>query len=276
MKSTAFLLVKVWALGLLLVVLGACQPRSTDTIAQDRAETPAVGDNSQTALDWAGVYRGVLPCADCAGIKTELRLQDDLTYEAARQYVGESDSVYREQGTFAWDAAGQTITLTSSEALSEPVRYHVGEQQLSQLDRDGNRIVGALAEQYRLKNVGFDPRISGTYWKLMTLNTRQLDPAPTPQQEPHVLFTAADSTVAGSGGCNRFRGTYEHASGQRLAISVLATTRMSCFGVEYEDAYLRMLRQAERYQLVADTLALLGADGEILGTFERRYFAPSK
>ncbi len=36
---------------------------------------------SQNSLDWAGVYEGVLPCADCPGIQTRLTLSRDETYE---------------------------------------------------------------------------------------------------------------------------------------------------------------------------------------------------
>jgi len=45
---------------------------------------------SANSLDWAGVYRGVLPCADCPGIETTLRLATDSTYESCRRSISRS------------------------------------------------------------------------------------------------------------------------------------------------------------------------------------------
>ena len=35
--------------------------------------------NSQNSLDWAGVYQGILPCADCEGFDTVITLNWDET-----------------------------------------------------------------------------------------------------------------------------------------------------------------------------------------------------
>lgn len=37
---------------------------------------------SETSLDWAGVYEGTLPCADCEGIHTLIELHEDKSYVA--------------------------------------------------------------------------------------------------------------------------------------------------------------------------------------------------
>ncbi len=33
-----------------------------------------------TSVDWPGTYQGILPCADCEGIKTQLLINKDLNY----------------------------------------------------------------------------------------------------------------------------------------------------------------------------------------------------
>ena len=38
---------------------------------------PDPAHNSRNSLDWAGIYEGVLPCADCPGIQTRLTLSRD-------------------------------------------------------------------------------------------------------------------------------------------------------------------------------------------------------
>ncbi|MEZ5488459.1 MAG: copper resistance protein NlpE N-terminal domain-containing protein [Steroidobacteraceae bacterium] len=41
-------------------------------------------------IDWVG-HRGVLPCADCAGIETVVILADDGTYSTHSHYRGKND-----------------------------------------------------------------------------------------------------------------------------------------------------------------------------------------
>src|SRR5690606_25411462 len=45
-------------------------------------------DSAETSLDWAGEYAGVFPRADCEGIKVELDLYPDKTYELNEEYLG--------------------------------------------------------------------------------------------------------------------------------------------------------------------------------------------
>ncbi len=84
------------------------------------------------------------------------------------------------------------------------------------------------------------------------------------------LEIAADGTVSGSTGCNRFRGRAEIGAGT-IAFSPLATTRMACPdpAMEQERRVLEALAAARRYQVEAGALTLLGADGGALARFRR-------
>ena len=116
-----------------------------DTVGTDIADA----HTSRNALDYEGTYRGVLPCADCAGIETELTLGAGGTFNLKTTYLGKDDDrVFEEEGTFNWDDAGQRITLAGRE---RPNRYFVGENYLAQLDAEGQRIEGGLADRYVLK-----------------------------------------------------------------------------------------------------------------------------
>ena len=44
--------------------------------------------NSRNSLDWVGIYEGVLPCADCPGIKTRLTLNYDGSYRLVTRAQG--------------------------------------------------------------------------------------------------------------------------------------------------------------------------------------------
>jgi len=105
-----------------------------------------IADNSMTSIDWQGTYNGILPCADCEGIKTQIELNADLTYTLKTQYFGKNDSIYRETGKFKWNDTGGSITLNNSIKQN----YLVGENVLFYLDKNGKRIEGDLAENYKL------------------------------------------------------------------------------------------------------------------------------
>lgn len=129
-------------------LLSACseQPKTEPAISREApASNVALGDNSQNALDWPGVYEGVLPCASCEGIKTRIALTQTNTVTVEMVYMGEDEKIITEKGNITWDEQGQKITLPNG------TQYLVGENQLLMLDTQGNRITGDLANQYILK-----------------------------------------------------------------------------------------------------------------------------
>ncbi len=105
---------------------------------------------SKTALDWHGVYSGMLPCADCEGIKTEITLNDDNSYLIKRRYLGKGDKVFEETGNLQWTEDGGTVVLTNNEDGNATL-FKVGENHLKQLDLEGYPIQGDLAEMYVLQ-----------------------------------------------------------------------------------------------------------------------------
>jgi len=139
-----------------LVFLAACSEPSTDSAPTAGAGAPAnatpVADaahNSRNSLDWPGTYAGTVPCADCKGIRTTIRLQADGNFTRELLYLGKSNVPVRDAGMFTWNDAGSIITLASENG--EPQQYQVGENRLFHLDRSGNRIAGELADRYVLE-----------------------------------------------------------------------------------------------------------------------------
>lgn len=106
---------------------------------------------SRLALDWNGFYHGILPCADCEGIETRLILNENLTFELSIRYLGVGDSAWQhETGVFEW--SGNNITLLRELNEGEgAVHYKVEENQVVQLDLNGEKIEGELSENYVLK-----------------------------------------------------------------------------------------------------------------------------
>jgi len=107
------------------------------------------GHNARNALDYAGLYTGILPCADCEGIETWIELTYDSTFVKRTRYLGKGEStVFQSEGSFTWDDAGNTITLNG---LEEANKYFVSENYMIHLDQEGKRITGDLAEMYILR-----------------------------------------------------------------------------------------------------------------------------
>lgn len=104
----------------------------------------------QNSLDWPGIYRGFLPCDDCKGVKTTLALNKNNSYILLTQYVGKSEREFVEKGKFTSDNKNNTVMLTPRDS-STTRHYFVGENMLTQLDDNGNRISGKLADRYILR-----------------------------------------------------------------------------------------------------------------------------
>ncbi|MCJ8165215.1 copper resistance protein NlpE N-terminal domain-containing protein [Pontibacter sp. E15-1] len=223
--------------------------------------------NSQNALDWSGRYTGVLPCADCAGIRTVLTLNQDLTYTQEAQYLGKGQEVYKDSGSFAWDKTGSRIVLSSDSISTAPEAYKVEENALVRLDRSGKRIQGALAEKYVLKKAGTETDIMATHWKLVALNGQQLARQANQQRDPHFVLQPDGNSVTGYTGCNSFVGTYALSGSNGIRFSKMASTRMACLQMTHENAYLQVMETADSFSLKGDTLTLQTAGGASLAKF---------
>ncbi|HMO62405.1 MAG TPA: copper resistance protein NlpE [Ferruginibacter sp.] len=124
---------------------------AADTAFEPPKIVPATADNSRTSVDWPGTYKGTLPCADCQGIETTLTIDTALNYTLTQLYLGKSTKPFEQKGSFSWNGAGGIITLSG--ISNAPSQYLVGENVLVQLDLEGNRISGELADKYRLQKL---------------------------------------------------------------------------------------------------------------------------
>ncbi|GHT35750.1 hypothetical protein FACS189414_0290 [Bacteroidia bacterium] len=121
---------------------GGQQKKSKEVVVTNMA------DNSRTSLNWGGKYTGVIPCADCEGIKVTIVLNPS-TYELSYLYLGRQDNTPTQiVGDFSWDETGSIVNLKNDAGI--PPYYQVGENRLTQLDMEGNRITGELADKYIL------------------------------------------------------------------------------------------------------------------------------
>jgi len=94
--------------------------------------------NSRNSLDWEGSYSGVLPCEDCVGIETFLKINRDHTYTATQRLVDSGDVVSEEivfEGNFFWNEEGSSISF--EDMKGEIIICRVNELFLTPLDKNG-------------------------------------------------------------------------------------------------------------------------------------------
>jgi len=99
--------------------------------------------NSKNSLNWVGKYEGILPCADCEGIKYIVELKKDGNFFIEQEYLGK-ETVYQDEGFYKWDA----LHLNSNVS---PLVLKVEENRLKVLDQQGKEITGNLKDKYILK-----------------------------------------------------------------------------------------------------------------------------
>ena len=138
---------KIFLLLALPLMLAACQAPTAPT-----HETSTVVDTHHTAensLDWAGSYTGLLPCADCEGIQTQLTLRSDKTYVLEEHYVKNGRALHpsTQTGRFQFDASHPALIRLDN---TTPQRvYFIGEGYAEARDAQGNKISSQL--NYRLQ-----------------------------------------------------------------------------------------------------------------------------
>jgi copper homeostasis protein (lipoprotein) len=96
-------------LALLLGAVAGCGRGEGDAAPSGDAAAPAVATDDGEPFDLA--WQGVLPCADCDGIRTRLRLWRDADgqgFELEETYLGaEGDNVFGTTGQWRREPAGE-------------------------------------------------------------------------------------------------------------------------------------------------------------------------
>ncbi|EGV43803.1 META domain-containing protein [Bizionia argentinensis JUB59] len=218
---------------------------------------------SQTSLDWKGTYVGTLPCADCEGIKTTIRLNEDLTYDAVMEYLGKEENSVGSKGYYKWSDDGLNIILSDD----TETQYKVGENQLIQLDKSGNLVTGELADLYILKKQKMNSNkhiaFTDTKWKLVQLMGKEIN-----DSEAFISFSTEESKVFGHAGCNTFSGKYAVENGSQISLDKVAVTMMACPDMTVEKQFMEVLNTTDNFSLQGNTMTLNKAKMAPLAVFE--------
>ena len=106
--------------------------------------------------------------------------------------------------------------------------------------------------------------LAGTEWVLQAFGPED---AEEPAVSPAVTVAfGADSTFAGSAGCNRYFGRFLMPGGDSLALGQAGSTMMACPepAMTQEYRYLQALGDVGRYRMAAGELVLLDGTEQLL------------
>ena len=98
-----------------------------------------------------------------------------------------------------------------------------------------------------------DATLEGTTWKLSKMEGIPASAIDSEADAFTLVFNAADTMVMGRTNCNRFFGKYDAGEG-KMELGNLGMTRMACPDLEFEEAFVRMLDEVDRYEICGTTL----------------------
>jgi heat shock protein HslJ len=230
-----------WGSGLILacwVRLAGGMPQNDGTAAPDPAH------NSRNAIDWAGTYEGVTPCADCPGIRMRLSLQPDGRFALNTQYLDRQVARQTVLGPFTWNLAGDTVTL---EGNGDGRQFRVGEGRLLWLDGDGG--VPSWSEPSRVltrqpaadagtsapqpppgtPDASLAPELRDHRWTLQTATDADGKPIEALLVPGHPFVIHLEGERIGiQGGCNQLSGGWQLNPRSQLKVGPLASTMKAC------------------------------------------------
>jgi heat shock protein HslJ len=113
--------------------------------------------------------------------------------------------------------------------------------------------------------VGAAGNLLDTEWELEELNGRDaLDDVSV------TMRLSDDDELSGSGGCNRYFGTWDTGDGDEITLNASGSTMMACEQpvMDQEQAFFEALAATTTYRLDDDELELFNADGREVAEFE--------
>lgn len=103
-------------------------------------------DISNKKIEVNGVYKALLPCADCDGINATLEINNNkfkLTYA----YITPDNETEIQDGFYII----KDNIITTTNLYKEKQEYRIEGDTLIMLDKNGNEINGVLAKKYKFK-----------------------------------------------------------------------------------------------------------------------------
>ncbi|ADV44348.1 copper resistance protein NlpE [Bacteroides helcogenes] len=134
----------------IIIVISGCIGSQKKTTQQEQDSTAVAMDIANIKnKDYYGTYEGTLPCADCGGIKTTLKINSDTTYDLRSEYLGKKNGIFEESGIY--NIVGENIIELVTPSSGDKTYYKVLDGAVALSDSIGTINSGELSEQYILK-----------------------------------------------------------------------------------------------------------------------------
>lgn len=119
----------------------------------------------------------------------------------------------------------------------------------------------------------FDTKITGKYWKLLTLEGQTAAMAENQEKEIYFTLKTDENRVEGFAGCNGMTGSYSLEDGNRISFENMAVTMMACPDVDVKEGdFLQVFELTDNYTIQNDTLSLNVGRRAPLAVFTAVYF----
>lgn len=87
---------------------------------------------------YLGTYKGIVPCASCMGIETELSLKKEGTFILKQTYLGRGTETYKETGQ--WTLSNDLSSVRLEYQSTHAHYFFIDPHTIEQMDLEGNRI----------------------------------------------------------------------------------------------------------------------------------------
>jgi NlpE N-terminal domain len=101
-----------------------------------------VATTAATTTKITGTFEGIIPCADCEGIQSDITINPDSTYILKLTYLGTDVEPYTANGNWKIDDKGRLVLLKADGKSAEQYLKIVSQNEIKMLDGDGNEITG--------------------------------------------------------------------------------------------------------------------------------------
>lgn len=233
--------------------------------SKKKAIPAVVEESSKNALDWSGTY--LFMDEDYNLPEMQLVLKEDNTFNLVVSANGEEQrNTYIQNGKFEWDNEGRAILLDAEIPNFNTNKLVVGENQLIILQNKDAKHLDALP---RFTKVETNVLLVEKYWKLISINDRDVTKDDFMSKEPHINFKAEFNRVGGNDGCNGFGGNY-FIKGNKLTFEKVMSTMMACPDSYVYNHFMKTLRDEVTFEVTEETL-ILRSEKDVL-KFEAVYF----
>lgn len=224
-----------------------------------------VEESSKNALDWSGTY--LFMDEDYNLPEMQIVVKGDNTYNLVVAATGdENRNTYIQNGKFEWDPEGRAIFLDTEIPNFNTNKLVVGENQLIILQNKDAKHLDALP---RFTKIETNSLLVEKYWKLISINDRDITKDDFMSKEPHINFKAEFNRVGGSDGCNGFGGNY-FINGDKITFEKMMQTLMACPDSYVYNHFMKVLQNEVTFEVTEETLILRSEKYSL--KFEAVYF----